>query len=76
MLRNATNYETDCKINNFSLTGTKERAVWNEVHNFHVAENISVDIAHHDLYEGALDIIVSEILIRFIYEFMSENISR
>lgn len=66
-LRNSENYDTDCELGNPTLTGIKERSVWNKLHNFHVVQNISVDIAH-DLYEGALDIVITEILKRFINE--------
>lgn len=66
--RTQQNYAEHCKINNPALTGSAENngSVWNTMHNFHVVNNLCVDIMH-DLFEGACHIVLCEILYVFIY---------
>ncbi|KAI8122546.1 hypothetical protein CVS40_6741 [Lucilia cuprina] len=72
MLRNPENYERDFAINDVKLTGVKENSVWNNLKNFHVTENYSVDVMH-DLLEGVCHYVLIFILKRFIedYKFFS-----
>jgi len=51
LLRNRENYEADILINNVSLTGIKDRCVWNELQNYHVITNLVADLMH-DILEG------------------------
>ncbi|RLU15468.1 hypothetical protein DMN91_012462 [Ooceraea biroi] len=51
LLRNRENYETDSLINNISLTGIKDRCVWNELQTYHVITNLVTDLMH-DILEG------------------------
>ncbi|KYN20118.1 hypothetical protein ALC57_07546 [Trachymyrmex cornetzi] len=51
LLRNKENYETDILINNVSLTGIKDRCVWNELQAYHVVTNLVADLMH-DILEG------------------------
>lgn len=65
--RTKENYEKDIETNNPSLTGIKERSAWNNMRNFHVVNNLCVDIMH-DLFEGVCHVVMSEILYLFIYQ--------
>lgn len=51
VLRNRENYEADIHINNVSLTGIKNRCVWNELQTYHVITNLVADLMH-DILEG------------------------
>lgn len=51
LLRNKENYEADVLINNVSLTGIKDRCIWNELQSYHVITNLVVDLMH-DILEG------------------------
>lgn len=51
LLRNKENYEADVLINNVSLTGIKDRCVWNELQTYHVITNLVADLMH-DFLEG------------------------
>lgn len=59
-------HDTDCTENNFKKTGVKERSVFNDLKNFHVVRNRSVDIMH-DFLEGVCHIVLCTILFNFIY---------
>lgn len=50
-LRNEKNYEEDLQILDVSANGIKENSIFNEIANFHIMKNYSVDIIH-DLLEG------------------------
>ncbi|XP_034238065.1 uncharacterized protein LOC117643328 [Thrips palmi] len=52
LLRNEDNYSADVITNDPSLTGVIENSVWNSLPNFHVTQNLSVDIMH-DLFQGS-----------------------
>lgn len=52
LLRSINNYDQDVKTYNPSITGIAEISAFNSVLNFHVCENISLDIMH-DIFEGA-----------------------
>jgi len=49
--RNPKNYEEDIITNNETLTGIKERSIFNNLVNFHVTTNFALD-SMHDLAEG------------------------
>lgn len=65
-MRNEQNYEMDCKTNNFQKTGIKEKSVFNDLTNFHVVCNPSVDLMH-DFLEGVCHVIFCAIIFNFIY---------
>lgn len=76
LLRNRVSYEADLRINNLSLTGVKEPCIWNCL-NFHVSENLSVDIMH-DILEGVCHYDFIVLLKRFITDmkyFTLENLN-
>ncbi|OXU19437.1 hypothetical protein TSAR_011763 [Trichomalopsis sarcophagae] len=52
-IRNKQDYENDLKINKVSSTGIKEECVFHKIKDFHICENISVDMMH-DILEGEL----------------------
>lgn len=64
-LRNIQNYKSDVATCNVSLTGIKEESVWNNLRNFHVTKNLSVDIMH-DLLEGVCHYDLCQIILNFI----------
>jgi len=64
-LPNKENYCNDLEINNVSLTGLKGPSIWNELPDFHVTSNSSVDIMH-DVLEGVCNYDLSFILLAFI----------
>lgn len=51
LLRNRENYEADIFINDVSLTGIKDRCVWNGLPTYHVVTNLVADLMH-DILEG------------------------
>ena len=65
--RTVENYEQHCSINNHSVTGVKEKSCWNNMKNFHVTNNLCIDIMH-DLFEGVCHVVLCEILYSFIYK--------
>lgn len=67
-LRSKINYDEDIKICNAKLTGIKESSVWNSLTNFHVTENLAVDVMH-DLLEGVCHYDLIFILNSFITKY-------
>lgn len=65
LLCNKENYEADVLINNLSLTGIKNRYIWNELQNYHMTINLVVDLMH-DLLEGVCHYDFSVILEKLI----------
>jgi hypothetical protein len=63
--RNMHNYFEDLLLNNSSLTGIKEKCVWLSVDNFDIFNQSGVDIMH-DLHEGVIKYIISNILVHLI----------
>lgn len=64
-MRSVDLYEDDVRDNDVSRTGIKTRSPFNELHNFHVIENTSLDIMH-DLFEGICSYEMCKILLTFI----------
>lgn len=64
LLRTKDNYVADVK-KVFDSTGVKERCIFNDLPNFHIAENKSVDVMH-DLFEGVANYTILKILTHFI----------
>lgn len=54
-------YELDLKVNDSSLTGIKQRCVFNEIDNFHIYENYSIDVMH-DFWEGVAKYTINNVL--------------
>lgn len=67
-LRTEENYFLDCCIIDVPRTGLKENSVWNQLLNFHVTENLSVDIMH-DLLEGVCHYDLTNIVYKLIYHY-------
>lgn len=51
LIKNIEIYEEDIKTAHKSKTEIKERCVFNDIKNFHVVDNLSVDVMH-DVLEG------------------------
>lgn len=51
LIRNKINYKDHINQANVSITGIKERCIFNDVPNYHVVENIVCDFMH-DIPEG------------------------
>lgn len=67
-LRTEENYSKDCVSNNYKLTGIKENSVWNQLKNFHVTDNLCVDIMH-DILEGVCQYDLTNIIHKLIYQY-------
>lgn len=67
MIRTRELYEADVLVNNLSLTGIKERCIWNELPDFHITLNYAVDIMH-DIFEGICIYDLTSLLNVLIFE--------
>ena len=67
MLRTRSNYEEDVALSNLSKTGIKERCAFHKIENFHITENLSVDMMH-DLLEGVCKYVLRSIIHKYIFE--------
>ena len=67
LVRTVQSYELDISRAQFKETGLKERCIFNELHNFHISENISLDVMH-DLSEGIASYTIGKILQTLIGE--------
>lgn len=61
LLRTVQSYTLDVLQNNYSNTGIKEECIFNKINNFHICENIIVDVMH-DLSEGVAAYTIGKIL--------------
>ncbi|CAH0392859.1 unnamed protein product [Bemisia tabaci] len=69
--RNPENYAADVATNNVTLTGVKEKCVWNDIVGFDVTLNLSLDLLH-DVWEGVAGFDVIFILNYLIdFQFLS-----
>lgn len=66
-LRTPQNYSQDIELSDYSITGIKENSLFNEIEDFHVTYNYSVDIMH-DILEGVCIYDLCLILKYFIFE--------
>lgn len=67
-LRTEENYDQDLKKNNMSETGIKEPCVFHKVKNFHLTQNLSVDMMH-DILEGVCVYVMRSIIYSFIFKY-------
>lgn len=67
LLRNPDNYDMDLNLNDYSLTGIKEKCIWNDIPSFHLTKNTSFDIMH-DLLEGVCRYDMASILNYFVHD--------
>ncbi|OXU22871.1 hypothetical protein TSAR_010190, partial [Trichomalopsis sarcophagae] len=67
MLRTVEKYENDIKHLDYRNSGIKELCVFNELIDYHVIENSTVDCMH-DVFEGVCNYVITELLLRFVYE--------
>lgn len=65
-VRSEQNYLLDVNLGNVSLTGVNENSIFNQITNFHVTNNPSVDIMH-DLLEGVCHYDLTQIITYFIH---------
>ena len=61
LLRTTQSYDEEVLMNDFQRTGIKEKCIFNDINNFHICENPSVDVMH-DLSEGIACYTIAEIL--------------
>lgn len=66
LMRTIDRYEDDIKCLTASTTGVKGKCVFNELYDFHVIENVSLDIMH-DLFEGMCNYVMFQVLISLIF---------
>lgn len=66
-LRNESNYDEDIAINNLTVTGIKEKCVFNKLKSFHVTQNFAVDIMH-DILEGVCKYDIGAMLKKMIFD--------
>lgn len=66
-IRNFLNYQEDVFLSDYSLTGIKEKCIFNNIDGFHVTNNLCVDIMH-DILEGVCNYDIALILTTFIYD--------
>ena len=65
-LRTVDNYDELVALNDSKVTGIKETSVLNKINNFHIVQNIAVDVMH-DLLEGICRYDAAFLLHEFIY---------
>lgn len=63
--RTIDNYETDLKQSNY---GIKNKCIFNEINNFHIIQNPSVDLMH-DVFEGLARYTIEGVLTHLIFTF-------
>lgn len=68
MYRTRENYDAHVIVNNMSLTGIKQNSTFNNLHNFHVIDNFSVDYAH-DFLEGTCRYGMTNIIYNLIHKY-------
>ncbi|XP_043485169.1 uncharacterized protein LOC122513007 [Leptopilina heterotoma] len=66
VLRTKESYDKDLKLGDTSSTGIKTKCCFNNIANFHVATNKSVDIMH-DIFEGVACYVLVKILNQLVY---------
>ena len=67
ILRNKINYEVDVLVANEKTTGVKERCIFHKLYDFHLTENVSVDLMH-DFLEGVCYYVIKSLLQTYIFE--------
>lgn len=67
MLRTVQKYENDIKYLDYRRSGIKELCVFNELIDYHVIENSTVDCMH-DVFEGICNYVITQLILRFVYE--------
>ena len=66
-LRTKCNYESDISQVDVKLSGIEEKCLFHKFDNFHVTENITVDVMH-DLLEGICQYIMTLIIYTYVIE--------
>ena len=59
LMRTTENYENGIKNINMTKTGIKSECVFNQLHDFHVIENATVDVMH-DFFEGICSCVMAQ----------------
>jgi hypothetical protein len=67
LLRSELTYDADVDMDDVSLTGVKERCIWNDLPSFHCVKNFTCDVMH-DLFEGVCKYDMSKIIFYFVYD--------
>ena len=67
LLRNRLNYAIDVAIADVKKTGIKEECVFHNLNDFHITENVCVDLMH-DFLEGVAYYVLKSLLETFIFE--------
>ena len=66
ILRTTKNYDELLALNDQKVTGIKEKCILHDIHDFHMAKNVCIDVMH-DLLEGICRYDIAFILNNFIY---------
>ena len=66
LLRDKDNYASDVALKNEKMTGIRQDCTFNTLNNFHVIENMAVDLMH-DFLEGVCVFILTDILQYYIF---------
>lgn len=67
LLRNEQNYLDDIKTNDVSKTGIQRESIFNKIKDFHIMNNITVDIMH-DILEGVCVYVMRDLIDYLVYE--------
>ena len=67
ILRTLDKYNADLKYLKSSETGVSENSIFNDLDDFNVISNGSIDIMH-DIFEGVANYVMTQILLKFIEE--------
>lgn len=74
LLRTVQKYEDDVMLNDYRQTGIKEECTFNDVPNFHILLNCSVD-PMHDVFEGVAKSDILFILKTYIYDYRALTVA-
>lgn len=66
-MRNTVNYSDDIAVNDVTLTGIKERTIFNDINSFHVTKNYAIDIMQ-DILEGVCTYDIGMMLKTMVYD--------
>lgn len=64
-MRNTENYDNDILTNDYTLTGIREKCLFNELPTFHAVNNTCVDIMH-DIFEGVGKYVLCKVILNLI----------
>lgn len=76
LLRNEDNYLSDIQTNNCNITGVRHKAIWYELDNFQLFEQVAVDVMH-DILEGVakytMELVINSLLSKKYFNIQELN---